>query len=70
MVEWVTIGRAPVQVRQFACPCSAQSEGMGEPPACWKCGTQMRQWGTRLAEYAPFEIDADRADTRTANGGF
>ena len=66
----MTDERASIQVRQFACPCSARSEGMGAAPLCWSCGMPMRQWGVRQADYAPFEIDATRADKRTANGGY
>jgi hypothetical protein len=59
-----------VTVHQFSCPCGARDEGMGVPPPCWSCRGPMRQWGTREADYTPRVVVADRADSRTANGGY
>jgi hypothetical protein len=60
-----------VQVNQFSCPCGAQSEALkADPPACWKCGNPMRQWGVRTADFAPAVISAERADKRTVSGDY
>lgn len=48
-----------VELKQFACLCGARSEGIGPVPECWLCGSAMRQWGTRSADYAPFGSDWD-----------
>lgn len=64
-------GNAPLRVvSQFACLCGCQSEGHGDPPACWDCGKPMHQWGTReVCGHSTVITNAVAADTRTANGG-
>jgi hypothetical protein len=62
--------RVETIVSQFACFCGAQSEGHGDPPACWDCGKPMHQWGTRIAKGKSSVLSGERADTRTANGGY
>lgn len=57
-------------IAQFACICGVQSEGDGDPPACWDCGRAMYQWGTRIAERASRQLSGEKADTRTENGGY
>lgn len=60
---------AQAPVKMFACYCSAQDEGFGDPPDCWSCGKSMRQWGIRVGRAAT-SLNAIAADKRTANGGY
>ena len=54
----------------FACYCGCQDEGIGDPPKCWGCGKQMRQWNTRVARTASTTLQGEAADKRTDNGGY
>jgi hypothetical protein len=57
-------------IKMFACTCSAQSEGKGDPPKCWSCGSQMYQWSQRTPKMFSTVLDGDAADRRNASGGY
>lgn len=61
---------AQAAINMFACYCSFQCEGYGDPPLCRDCGTPMRKWGERIPERASTTLTALAADKRTANGGY
>lgn len=58
------------EVKMFACACGARDEGDGAPPLCWHCGAAMYQWATRSSCGGSSAITAEKADSRTANGGY
>lgn len=57
-------------VTMFACACSAQAEGKGEPPKCWSCGRQMYAWKERNPRMFSTVLEGDAADRRNASGGW
>lgn len=62
---------AQAAINMFACYCSFQCEGYGDPPLCRDCGTPMRKWGERIPARRSTVIEnATAADKRTANGGY
>jgi hypothetical protein len=57
-------------INMFACTCSAQSEGKGDPPKCWSCAKQMYLWSKRTPQMFSTVLDGDAADRRNASGGY